>query len=176
MKTKLIFVLLFSSLTGFAGSTKFNANYLTVKPSKGQSDAETQLANAVSKAKVENKKVFLRFSAVWCGHCTHMQSILDRPNMKAIFGGEFVDIKIDIEKTPKGRQLYIKYAGNGAGVPWFAFLDTNGATLSTSVGPHGNIGCPEAPEEVAFFVNNLKNATKLSSEQLAQVEAAFKKL
>ena len=37
--------------------------------------------------------------------------------MKAIFGAEFIDLKIDLTKTPKGRQFYFKYAKNGAGVP-----------------------------------------------------------
>ncbi len=136
--------------------------------------ADAQLTAALAAAKVVGKLVFLRFSEVWCSHCTRMQNILDQPAMKQIFGAEFVDLKVDLAKTPKARQLYLKYAKNGDGVPWFAFFDGDGAVLGTSVGKTGNVGCPESSEEIAFFVDMLKKITHMNADQLKQVETAFK--
>lgn len=174
MKTFVLLLIVLCSLATYAAECPNLMLHPSASSSARVPDAEALLAAAVDKAKAENKLVLLRFSEVWCGSCTRLQGILDRANVKAIFGAEFIDLKIDNTKTPKGRQLYLKYAKNGDGVPWFAFLDGKNV-LATSVGPSGNVGCPMTHDEITYFVSILKQHTKMTPAQLAEVEAEFSK-
>jgi hypothetical protein len=52
----------------------------------------------------------------------------------------------------------IRKPSDGAGIPWFAFLDKDGRILITSTKPGtGNIGFPADPiTEIPYFVHMLK--------------------
>ncbi len=156
----------------------FSAAHAGTRPLQtlpGKTAAE-QLATALDQAKSEGKLVFLRFSSTGCSHCERMDRVLTRIEMKSIFGQEFVDLEINLSTEPQARQLYLKYAKKEEGVPWFAFLETSGIALANSVGPSGNIGCPESNDEIRFFIDMIKKNTKtITNEQLSQIEDAFKK-
>ena len=59
-------------------------------------DAEKMLAEALLKAKAENKRVFLIFSASWCGPCRHLARLLD--TQKAELERHYVFVKPDISR------------------------------------------------------------------------------
>ncbi len=149
----------------------------SLSPLVREDTAQDLLNSALAQAKTEGKMVFIRFGTTGCPHCVRMDKILARPQLKAAFDSEFVDLKINITVVPQAKPLYKTYAKlDYISVPWFAFLDSNGAVLANSVAASGNIGCPELPEEIRFFMDMLtKHAKSLTTEQLAQIEAAFKK-
>ena len=72
----------------------------------------------------------------------------------ALFADDYLVLKIDIEEMEHGgdvaRSLRRKQTG---GIPWITILDGEGKELITSDGPDGNIGCPIAEKECAYFVS-----------------------
>ena len=78
--------------------------------------------------------------------------------------------------TPGGDEL-MKRLGGPAGLPFFAFLDGQGALLVNSIRPGengkpgGNIGHPFEPVEVDWFLKMLrKGAPGMTPEETAVLE------
>ncbi len=59
------------------------------------------------------------------------------------------------------------------GLPWMVILDGDGKELISSVGPDGNVGCPVDPNEIAHFVEMIKQTSAASEEQLSAIEQAM---
>ncbi|TCC94109.1 DUF255 domain-containing protein [Pedobacter frigiditerrae] len=177
--------LLFVIIAMFVVNTSFAQ---TTPPS-----ADQVLAEAFKEAKTQKKKVFVKFSASWCGWCHKMDDSMNDPELKAYFDKSFV-IKHLIVMESKGKEnlenpgamdLIKKYNSDGFGIPlWFIF-DENGKLLVDShLRPAGVgmevkgkniIGCPAAKEEVDSFVKSLKATTKLTDAELAKIHARFRK-
>lgn len=117
------------------------------------------LAAGTAAAKQGSKRVFLHFGAPWCGWCHRLEDWMARPEIAAVLGKDFVDVKIDNDRMTGGKDVYeaqLKAAAQkGSGIPWFVFLDGDGKLLAHSTGPKGNTGFPYAPEEVDHFVTML---------------------
>jgi hypothetical protein len=56
------------------------------------------------------------------------------------------------------KALRAKHKGNG--IPWMTILDAGGNELVTSDGPKGNVGCPAAPDEIAWFRTMLERTCR----------------
>ena len=99
-KVQLMFVAAFVALSISAGAQG-------VKFEKGT------FAEAVAKAKKENKLVFVDFYTTWCGPCKKMdKEIFPKEIVGSYFNEKFVSIKIDAEKG-EGIQLAEKYTVKG---------------------------------------------------------------
>jgi thiol-disulfide isomerase/thioredoxin len=122
--------------------------------------AQTLLDDAVSRAKAEKKQVFLHFGAPWCGWCHKLEDWMARPEIAAIMAKDFIDLKIDVDRTVGGKELNSKMARpDGGGIPWIAIVECCGKTVADSNAPSsGNIGFPSKKEEVAYFGEMLKKA------------------
>jgi thioredoxin-related protein len=174
-----VFVALFTLNTAFAQTTP---------PS-----ADAVLKDAMNLAKAQKKKVFIKFSASWCGWCHKMDASMNQPEMQPLFEKSFVmrqlvvmegDGKKNLE-NPGALDLLKKYNSDGFGIPvWFIF-DTDGKLLVDShLRPEGVgmevkgkniIGCPASKEEVEAFVKALKLTTKLNDAELSKIFAEFRK-
>jgi len=82
---------------------------------------------------------------------------------------EFVTLKLDFDRSKGAKEIAKRYAGKEEGLPWFAFIDTNGQTIVTSTGPKGNVGAPWAPHEVDHFKTMLLKAKRQLTD--AQIDA-----
>jgi thioredoxin-related protein len=130
-------------------------------------DAEAALQQALSRAKAGNKRVFVRIGAPWCGWCRRLDDFVQRKTVAENLEGDFVMLKIDLTRMVNGPEVARRLRGGTGGIPWFAFLEPDGQTLITSDGPHGNIGYPVKPEELAYFKAMLtKSARTMSAEQI----------
>lgn len=122
------------------------------------------LAAALATAQKEQKRAFLHFGAPWCGWCHKLENWMARPEIAALLGKDFVDVKIDEDRMTGGKELkeaQMATAGQkGGGIPWFVFLDGDGKQLAHSTGPTGNTGFPYQPDEVAHFVTMLQAVKK----------------
>ncbi|HTX39253.1 MAG TPA: hypothetical protein VME43_29715 [Bryobacteraceae bacterium] len=64
--------------------------------------------------------------------------------------------------NPGGEELMAQWGGKDAGLPFFAFLDSHGTAMVTSMRPNAgkpasaNIGYPAQPEEIAWFLQMLE--------------------
>lgn len=136
-------------------------------------DAEKMLAEAQEKANNENKRVYLIFSASWCGPCRMLARFLD-PH-KAELEKHFVFVKLDISRDENIDVLRERFAeSQQSGVPWHCVVDPDGKVVATSnlakVNPvygTSNIGFPTEPNEVEHFLGMLKaGAPTLQEEKL----------
>ena len=142
-------------------------------------DAEKMLADALLKAKAENKRVFLIFSASWCGPCRRLARLLD--TQKAELERHYVFVKLDIDRDEHAESLRDRYPeSKNGGIPWFAILDAAGKELITSDMPeprhragYSNIGFPDTQKGIAHFIDMLKQtAPHLSEAVIAELRKA----
>jgi thiol-disulfide isomerase/thioredoxin len=145
------------------------------KPSPAS--AEEALTTALSQAKRENKRVFVQFSAPWCGWCHKLSDYLSRDDVSKVFTAAFVPVKIDVDRMTGGADLNRKHGGEKQGLPFFVILDADAKALADSKGPEGNVGCPVAPAEIAHFIKVVRQtAPRLNNEQIAILENGLKQL
>lgn len=98
---------------------------------------ELLLADALKKAKAENKLVFVDAYTTWCGPCKLMTSrTFPDSTVGEYFNGGFINLKIDMEKG-EGPALALRY-----GVEFFPtllFLNTEGKIAHKAVGYHNPV-------------------------------------
>ncbi|HEY4259483.1 MAG TPA: hypothetical protein VGM98_04970 [Schlesneria sp.] len=86
---------------------------------------------------------------------------------------DYVDIKIDTMRMANGEAIASRYQPaprQSLGVPWFVILDETGKTLTSSVGPKGNIGYPFQTPEIDLFIGMLRETRqKLTDADLEQL-------
>lgn len=125
-------------------------------------DAKAVLAAGMERAAKEQKRVFLHFGAPWCGWCHKLEDWMARPEIAAVLGKDFVDVKIDNDRMTGGKEIFqAQMAAAGqkeGGIPWFLFLSADGAMVAHSTGPKGNTGFPYQPEEIEHFGTMLQAA------------------
>jgi len=81
----------------------------------------TTWAEAVAKAKAENKLIFIDFYTQWCGPCMNMaQTVFSLPTVGYYYNQTFINLKIDAEEG-EGITLAKKYGVRS--YPTYAFVD-----------------------------------------------------
>ncbi len=124
-------------------------------------NANFRLDSAIAEAKARNKTVFLHFGAPWCIWCHRLEDWMARPEIASILAKDFIDCKIDEDRTIGGKDLELKYTeGKKSGIPVFFFIDGNGKVQSSSFAGGENIGFPAAAAEIQHFETMLKSAAK----------------
>lgn len=91
-------------------------------------------AEALAKAKTENKLIFLDAYAAWCGPCKMMarQTFTD-PGVAQYFNANFVNAKIDMEKG-EGPELAQQFGVEA--YPTLLFVDGEGTVVHRALGFH----------------------------------------
>lgn len=89
-------------------------------------------ASLLTKAKAENKMIFMDAYAVWCGPCKYMASdVFPTKEAGEYFNANFINYKVDMEKG-EGPTLAKKYGVKA--YPTFLILDGDGKELGKIVG------------------------------------------
>jgi thiol:disulfide interchange protein len=90
-------------------------------------------ADALAKAKKEDKLIFLDAYASWCGPCKYMaRTTFTEEKAGTFFNKNFVNYKMDMEKHPDGPRLSKKYGLEA--YPTLYFIDKNEKMVHMSVG------------------------------------------
>lgn len=151
--------------------------------------ADELLKSACAKAGKENKKVFVMFTASWCGWCHRMKKSMEDEEIRQYFTGNFETLyfvvdespeKISLE-TPGAAAMKNSYGGTNQGIPFWLVFDKDGNLQADSMKPDGspsgkiNCGCPADKEEVDYFISVLKKTTSLDNEALEKIAKRFLK-
>lgn len=143
-------------------------------------DANDVFTSALAQAKKEDKRVFIRVGAPWCGWCRRLDAFLARPQIETILKKDYVVVKIDQDRMKGAKEMIqrIRKPTEGAGIPWYAFLDKDGRILITSTRPGaGNIGFPSDPNtEIPYFTHMLKETrSKITDADIDLITAELTK-
>ena len=96
------------------------------------------------------------------------------PDITAILGKVFVDLKVDTDRMIGGPELLETYCKKQGGIPWFALVSPeDGSVLVNSDGPGGNIGFPSTDEEIEYFVSMLQTTKGFSPEEVQSVSESL---
>lgn len=92
------------------------------------------IAEALKKAKAENKIVFVDVYATWCGPCKRLKTkTFSEKKVGDFFNSRFINLAIDGE-TQEGRKVMENYSLNS--YPTLLFLKPNGEVLDKALGFH----------------------------------------
>lgn len=129
------------------------------------------LTGAQARAASQHKLVFFVFGASWCGPCHALDGFLSAAEIRPIIEQHFVVAKVNIYEeagkhpelnTPGAEKLAAKL-GDTEGVPFIVFFDAAGKPIVNSnrpaqSGKSENIGYPDTPEEIDWFMAMLKKS------------------
>ncbi len=135
--------------------------------------AESVLHAVEANADAQHKNILLSFGASWCGSCHLFARFLQDPAIHPIISKAFIPAELitgerkDDPKhsnNPGGLAYEESLGGKGAGWPYIVILDAGGKLLVDSYRPDHNkphalnIGYPDSPNEVDWFVHMLQVA------------------
>ncbi len=148
--------------------------------------AQEILTEATHQAAEQHKIVFFEFGASWCSQCHRLDAFLSSPEIAPIVQKYFVLANVHFQEkegkhpeleTPGADKLMAQF-GNPEGVPYIVFFDANGnAIVTSSRRVEGkkrgdNIGYPDAPEEIDWFMTMLKESVPtMNADETQQIES-----
>ena len=148
----------------------------------GPPSSDQVIAEAKAKASGEQKAIFVHFGASWCGWCKRLDAFLDRKDVNPAFEKYFVPVKLVVQEKEKDKALenagadaLLTKLGGPSGLPYSAFLDSDGGLIVNSKNSVGNnIGFPAQSDEIDCFVKMMKKAApKMSEQDLNVIKAAL---
>ena len=159
----------------------FIATVFTVQ-TKAQNSASSILENALTKAKAENKHVFLKYSASWCGWCKKLDKEMKNDSCKSFFDTNYVIVTLVVNESEKNKHLETpgaidflkKHKVDDYGLPVWVILDNTGVLIEDSLNAKGkNLGYPGKKKEVQSFITILKKTSNLTEENLNIIKEVF---
>lgn len=138
----------------------------------------------------QDKKIFIMWTASWCGWCKRMDKLMNDESIKEYFDDSFVIDHLIVKERPELKNLenpgamewLTKLNADKTGIPFWVILDKNGELLADAyIRPDGvgmdqpgeNVGSPANPEEVDHWIAVLDEFTKIPSEGLDKIRKKF---
>ena len=153
--SSLVLVVLFTGLLALP-TLAAEAPAKSARPSiyDEQADATKQIADALTRAKQEHKRVLLQFGANWCGWCHRLHSLFQSDAaIAAKLKQSYVVVLVDVNKghNEATDKQYGKPTTNG--LPVLVVLDAAGKSLVTQDTGKLESGDHHDPAKVLAFLN-----------------------
>jgi hypothetical protein len=120
------------------------------------------VADAVARAKTDDKIVLIEFGASWCVWCRHFESFVRSADAGPIIDDNYIVVNLVVQESdenkalehPGGSELMTGWGGAKAGLPFYVFLDASGSKIadSNAMPDGGNIGFPVTDVEIERFM------------------------
>jgi thiol:disulfide interchange protein len=136
-----------------ADSVLTTSTYSVTKLTPAGGELTAQLQSLAARAKHENLKPFVQFTAVWCGPCRELQACMDDPLMAEAFAKTFI---IQINADDFSDKQFAAAGFTLDGIPAFFELDEQGKPTGRVVDGgawEDNIPANMAPVLRKFFNN-----------------------
>jgi hypothetical protein len=129
-------------------------------------DAEKLLADALGRARREDKKIFLQETGIYCAPCQLLMQYWERH--QKVLESNYIYLKIDRARLTNGDEVMKRLRPKDSiGIPWIAILDAKGKVLETFVGFPS-----KEPKDIDKFLHFLaKTAPRLTAVQLADLRS-----
>lgn len=128
-----------------------------------------QIAQALARAKREDKRVLIQWGANWCGWCNLLAATMksdDKIAHELLY--EYELVKIDVGRFDKHTDLAREYgAPLGGGIPYLTFLDADGKVLENH-----DTGSLEDPDPKVQRHDPVRILELLVKHEAPRVEAA----
>ena len=109
-------------------------------------DAEVVFRDGLARAISEDKRVFLTFSAPWCGWCHKLADWMAQPEVAAILDREFVTVRVDIDRMTHGKDVPRSSVPRERRHPLVRRSSTPKASRwATPMGPRATSATPSSP-------------------------------
>ena len=140
------------------------------------------MKEAFAEAKKDNKNVMIIFKASWCGWCKRMIANVNNESVKDLFERNYVIRELDVLEradkkeleNPGALDLLKQYKADKSGIPFFLIYDAEGKLLTNGFDDEGqNLGCPASEEEVAIFIDKLKETSHLTEGEVVAIREVF---
>ena len=130
--------------------------YTQVNIYNPDADAKADIANAISKAKQENKHIFIQIGGNWCPWCVKLHNFLDADStLSEILSKNYVVVKVNYSKENKNLDLLEKLdKPQRFGFPVLVILDSNGKRIHTQDSGLLESGEGYDRKKVMNFLNN----------------------
>ena len=122
-----------------------------------RADGSAQIADALSRATVEKKRVILDFGANWCIWCHRLHHTFETdPGVSKALDKGFIVVMIDVNTrhgTKRNADINVKY-GNPIvhGIPVLVVLDSDGKQLTTKDSGELEEGDGHSPAKILAFL------------------------
>jgi len=146
---KFTFFLLFGLLSCFG----FSQNSFNLY--NPEADAEKDIAEAVAKAKAENKHVFLQLGGNWCGWCKVFHELTTQDEeLKNYIEANFEVVHVNYSKENTNEKVLasLDYPQR-FGFPVFVILDQNGKRIHTQNSGYLEEGNGHSKKKILEFLN-----------------------
>ena len=121
-------------------------------------DGSKQVAEAVTIAKKDNKRVLLQFGANWCGWCHKLHRLFGTDkDINSELKAHYVVILVDVNKG-HNEALLKKYRAEQLGLPSLVVLDSDGNHITTKNTGELEQGDHHSPEKVMAFLKQWETA------------------
>jgi len=132
MRKPLLFLCLFSTIVyaQWAKTPLKAPAFLNPNLYPANADARQEIAEAITAADKENKRVLLVFGGNWCLDCHVLDNAFHNPHIAPVLNQNFKVVHVDIGESNKNLDLVKKYnIPLEKGVPSIAVLNRRGIRL-----------------------------------------------
>ena len=123
-----------------------------------RSEAET-FNLLLDRSRLEKKNLFLVFAFQGCGICRIFDNYHNDTIVKEILCKYFIIKKVDVNRTPGGKELYTTYGK--IGFPSWTIIDSTKTVIADSGSLKdgtGNIGFPNSERDREYYIKAVKKA------------------